>query len=641
MIKSQLAKSPDYEFELFHKFSLDDACEDLKTKQFSEVDFVLLDLNLPGSSGPDTIAKILDLHLKAPVIVMTGLSQDQSTYIKSLQEGVQDYLVKGEFDSHTLIKTIYNAIQRKKLQNQLDDKIFEAETAIKTKAEFLARMSHEIRTPMHGVLGYVDLLQHTDLDPYQISCLSKLNSAGRALLKLVDDILDVTRIETGKLRFNNQPFSLVETLENSIALIETQLKKKDVKINYTLNEGTPEILIGDEHRIQQVFLNILGNASKFTEKGRIDVHIRHEAIGPAKARIYVDIADTGVGIPAHRKDHIFDLFEQGDNASDRKFGGAGLGLTITQQLIEMMGGKISLTSEENVGTTVSFEISFETAGQLSLQVISKPEQSTQNTQGYILIVEDIPMNQELALAMLHQHGHSGAIAKNGQEAVDMIRKQNFDLILMDIQMPKMDGLEATRFIREELNKSYDSLPIIMMTAHAIPEQIQQAYANGANAYLIKPIQSEELHKALCYWLDSDSFDSFEEALMNAPDDDETADDHDFSVIDDTQIEAMQKLIGKEKINDFIRSFEQDYYIDCDKNISQSVPLDDLKKHLHSLASSAGNLGMHSVCRLSKKIVEDILDNETQTLDQSLGILKEDIEKSFSIIRGRFSTQAER
>ncbi len=376
----------------------------------------------------------------------------------------------------------------------------QAEQATQAKSDFLARMSHEIRTPMNGVLGLTHLAIERHPPKEQLDYLQKIQASARILLGVINDILDFSKIESGKMQLESIPFSLTETLQTVHALLAQQAVEKGLEFSLEAEQDIPLVLVGDPLRLSQVLLNLCGNALKFTEHGSIVVTVGLQSgeTGVGKPiGLHFSVQDTGVGMSREQQERLFQPFAQADSSTTRKYGGTGLGLIISKLLVEMMGGRIWLESSLGKGSSFHFIATF-IQGNPQKDLQPEPERLDVGAIAHkrILLAEDNEINQEIAVALLEGLGADVTVANNGREALRILESAEFDVVLMDIQMPVMDGLSAARAVREYGRPEVKNVPIIAMTAHAMQEDREKNMAAGMNDQINKPIDVEDLKRKL-------------------------------------------------------------------------------------------------------------------------------------------------
>lgn len=477
---------------------------------------------------------------------------------------------------------------------QLDAQKKIAEKAVLARDSFVANMSHEIRTPLNAVIGFTDLLAQTDLDDVQREYIESVQIAGENLLLIVNDILDLSKIESGNLAIDSEPFNLKKTLKHVYDLLKVK-RQKEVEFNLFLDAEMPDVVVGDQGRLNQILVNLIGNSLKFTNEGEVTVSVKKIEETEDNYTLKFSVKDTGIGIQKNKLTTIFERFTQGEESTTRTYGGTGLGLNIVKQLIELQNGEIKVKSELNRGSEFIFILSYKKA-----QVIEAPVKSmSKNDLGHlkILLCEDNVLNQKLAKSVINNFGFDLDIAHNGEEGIELLSQNEYDLVLMDLQMPLKDGYQTTEYIRNEMNSS---IPIIAMTAHSLVGEQERCYKVGMNAYVPKPFKQSVLLKAIKTVMNPDNDISHKRVLNLSFLDEMSCGDPDF------RKEMINLFI--EKIPAQTAQLEEAFH---------NTDHDTVKKLAHNMKSSLDIFMLEDLSNCVSIIEEEAKANEftSETLDK--------------------------
>ena len=463
-------------------------------------DLILLDIILPDIDGFEVCRQMKNRSLNedTPVIFLTGM-QDKENLIKGFRLGAVDFIRKPFLDEELRARVNLH-LSLKQTQKELIQARDIAERALREKSLFLANMSHEIRTPLNGIVGMTDIMADTDLNKQQKEYLDIINISSDTLLTIINDILDFSKIEAGQVVLEKIDYDLKKELEKIYKLFVYQSREKHIELSLDIDPDTPVFLQGDPTRLRQILVNLINNAIKFTSKGSVHVFVKLEQQLDDEVELLFLIKDTGIGISSENQEKLFHSFTQADASTTRKFGGTGLGLAISRQLVLLMNGKIGVESVLGQGSEFWFTIrnSLSLGGRPAVSRNYNGNRDQQQRKLKILLAEDNKINQKVFLLIIERLGYEVVLAGNGKEAVAFFEEDSFDLILMDIQMPVMDGVEATCKIRRMERKKADGshIPIIAMSANQFREDVEQWMQSGMDDHLGKPFKSDDLQEAI-------------------------------------------------------------------------------------------------------------------------------------------------
>lgn len=463
-------------------------------------DLILLDFVMPDMNGLEVCKEIKSINIQqdTPIIFLTA-NQDEDILKQAFEAGAVDYIRK-PFSNTELISRVKNHLNLVQNKKELAIAKEYAESATKAKGEFLANMSHEIRTPMNGIVTVIDFLKETEITKKQKDFIDIIQTSSDSLLNIINDILDFSKIEAGQIELEQLNFNLREEILDVLKPLEFRAKDKGLIMKLNFDKNIPKIVNGDILRINQIIINLVNNAIKFTQSGGIYVNVKLLEQKNKSLNIEFKIQDTGIGIKKENQKKLFKSFSQSDASSTRKYGGTGLGLAISKNLVNMMKGQISLVSDYGTGSTFTFNLLL---NQKKSQVKAKQGEErfikdTNISSKSILIVDDNAINRKVAEMTIAKLGHQTHCATNGHEAYKLYLDNSFDLILMDVHMPELDGLETTELIRQHESeiKSPKTIPIIAMTAAAMKGDKERFLEAGMTEYISKPFKIANIKQIL-------------------------------------------------------------------------------------------------------------------------------------------------
>ncbi|HEX7969184.1 MAG TPA: ATP-binding protein [Stellaceae bacterium] len=490
-----------------------------------------------------------------------------------------------------------------------------AERANHAKSEFIAGISHDLRTAMTGLIGFTNLLLNENLSAEQRRYAVLAREAGNSLLAVINDVLDLSKIEAGKLELAETDFSIIELAVSCHAAVWQAAREKGLDLNFVLKPDVPNLVRGDPARIRRVLLNLLSNAIKFTETGNVVLSLSKVEDRPSSSVLKFSVTDTGIGIPKEMQDLLFRRFSQIESSGRRQQGGTGLGLAISKTLVEQMGGAIGVTSTPEIGSQFWFTLPLKApASALAKQAAGEEPQR----KARILVAEDTPINQELMVTLLRRAGHEVDLVTNGEAAVAAVQRKPFDLILMDVQLPRMDGFAATRAIRA-LDGSISAVPVIALTARALARDVEDCLAAGMNDHLSKPIDAALLLSTVERW-------------TRLPKPADRGGDTGVAVHDEAMLQDLESHLGRDKVVHMIAMAADDIPTRLERMEHHLGDHEFGRQQAHELVSIAGNLGFSELVTRSRDFIEAASNGQGERVRAAYQELKSAADRALAVMR---------
>lgn len=604
-----VAKKIEFEnkrIEFFSAYNSEETKHILKTEQ--DIAVIIMDVSMETKDAGLILTEYIREELMNKdirIIIRTGQPGTAPENEVIIKYDINDYKEKTELSYQKLVTSITIALRSyrdilnlKKSKSDLEKAKKEADRANNVKSQFLANMSHEMRTPMNGIMGIAQLLLYTKLDEQQKEYIQMLKESSDRLMRIINDILDLSKIESGEVKINKKPIIIANTFNKIICEYKELIENKLIIFNTKYDKSIPETILGDEVKILQIISNVLNNAIKFTLKGEILLEFKSNN----KNELLIIVKDTGIGIPEGNLENIFEIFTQVDESNTRKFGGTGLGLAITKQLVEKMNGNIHVESELGKGSIFTITLPINKNSNVELPTLEIKEENNNLSEVSILLAEDDLINQKVIGSLLENQGYKVDFAVNGEEVITKAQDKKYNIILMDISIPIIDGLEATKIIREEnLNKE---TPIIALTAHVYSSIKEVCLQNGMNDYIAKPVKAEDLYSKI----------------------------KDYLIVKDTKNytqNALKVVKNSEILKEIVDTFlNTDYTEELVENIKTAYTIKDysaLKLHAHRGKSSFKTLGSEKGVEILAK-VENIKNGELKAneFDKMIDFLMNEI-----------------